>query len=193
MGPLDLVANSFVDIAREELAQRFVYETDEPYLLFVDSDHSFERKDAEMLLTAMESRPKLGICSGLTVFRDGSYKPVVQWFQPTAHLYRRARKYMQEKCIKEVDYVGTGFTMIRREVFLGTGPHPPLDQPFFRVYHDNKKNFWGEDVHFVRSVKAAGWKVAVHFGTNVGHIGSVDYKPRDLLELPEPEELEHAI
>lgn len=199
MGPLDMVANSFVDIAREELAQRFVYETDEPYLFFIDSDHSFKREDAEMLLTAMESRPKLGICSGLTVFRDGSYKPVVQWFndekkpRSTAYMYRQTRKYMKEKCIKEVDYVGTGFTMIRREVFLGTGPHPPLEEPFFRVYHDNEKNFWGEDIHFVQSVKAAGWKVAVHFGTDIGHIGSVDYKPSELLELPEPEELENVV
>jgi GT2 family glycosyltransferase len=185
MGPLDYVGTAFIDVAREDIAQRFVKECDEPYLLWIDSDHSFTREDAEMLVDALEWYPKYGVMGGLTVFRDGRYKPVVQWFEgdhnlPGEKLYRRTIRYMKEKAVKEVDWVGTGFTMIRREVFKD------LEEPYFRVYHDNNKNFWGEDVHFIQSVKDAGWKVGVHFGTNIGHIGPVEFKPKDLLEL-EPE------
>ena len=182
MGPLDYVQTAFIEVGREDLAQRFVHECDEPYLLFVDSDQVFKREDAEKLVDAMEWYPKIGVCGGLTVFRDGRYKPVVQWFENDVHLpgeklYKRTIRYMKEKVVKEVDWVGTGFTIIRREVFK------EMDTPFFRVYHDNEKNFWGEDVHFIQSVKDAGWKTAVHFGTNVGHLGVVNYEPSDLLEI----------
>lgn len=182
MGELDYVQGAFIEVAREQIARRFLHECSEPYLLFIDSDHSFQREDAEKLIDAMEWYPKLGLCGGLTVFRDGRYKPVVQWFEddpdtPEEKLFKRITRYMKEGCVKNVDYVGTGFTIIRRKVF------EDLEEPFFRVYHDGKKNFWGEDVHFLKAVKEAGWKAAVHFGTNVGHIGIVDYKPRELLEL----------
>ena len=78
LGTLDLVQAAFIDVAREELVVRWLEENDEPYLLFVDSDHTFKRADAEMLIDAMEWYPKIGMCGGLTVFRDGRYKPVVQ-------------------------------------------------------------------------------------------------------------------
>lgn len=182
MGPLDYIQAAFIEVARETIAKRFVEETDEPYLLFIDSDHSFQREDAEKLVDAMEWHPKLGMCGGLTVFRDGRYKPVVQWFESDDQvegekLLKRTCRYMREGCIKEVDYIGTGFTIIRREVFKD------METPYFRVYHDGKKNLWGEDVHFLKAVKDAGWKVACHFGTNIGHIGFVNYQPRELLQL----------
>jgi GT2 family glycosyltransferase len=182
MGPLDFVQTSFIDVGRELMATRFVDECDEPYLLFVDADHTFRREDAEMLVQALEWYPKLGVCAGLTVYRDSSFKPVVQWFEndaklPGKKLLARTQRYMREKAVKEVDYVGTGFTLIRREVFAD------LERPYFRIHHDHKKNFWGEDVFFMLSVKDAGWKVGVHFGTNIGHIGSTNYEPRELLNL----------
>jgi len=188
MGPLDYIQTAFIEVAREDLAQRFVKETKEKYLLFVDSDHVFTYKDAHKLVDAMEHYPNLGVCGGLTVFRDGRFKPVVQWFEndhaiPGKKLFERTKRYMREKCVKQVDYLGTGFTLIRREVFTGDKKHPPLETPYFRVYHDNKKNFWGEDVHFITAVRAAGWKTAVHFGTNIGHIGSVTYFPEDLTQI----------
>ena len=188
MGPLDYVATAFIDVAREDIAQRFVKNTEEKYLLFIDSDHAFKRADAEMLVDAMEHYPNLGVCGGLTVFRDGRFKPVVQWFEddhpiPGKKLFERTKRYMREKSVKQVDYLGTGFTIIRREVFIGDEKHPPMETPYFRVYHDGKKNFWGEDVHFMTSAKAAGWKTAVHFGTNVAHIGPTIYWPKDLMEI----------
>jgi GT2 family glycosyltransferase len=184
LGPVDYIQTAFVEVGREDLAQRFVDECDEPYILFVDSDQVFEREDAEKLIDAMEWYPKIGVCAGLTVFRDGTYKPVVQWWEnehplPGKKLARRVVKLMKEGAINEVDYVGTGFTIIRREVFKD------LERPYFRVYHDNKKNFWGEDVHFIQSVRDTGWKTAVHFGTNIGHLGVVNYEPKELLNLYE--------
>lgn len=188
MGPLDYVQTAFIDIAREDIARRFVDETPEKYLLFIDSDHDFKREDAEMLVDAMEHFPNIGVCGGLTVFRDGRFKPVVQWFEndvqiPGRKLLARTKRYMKEKCIKDVDYMGTGFTIIRREVFIGDSKHPPMERPYFRVYHDNQKNFWGEDVHFMLTARDAGWRTAVHFGTNVGHVGTVTYYPKDLMQI----------
>jgi len=186
MGPLDYTQTAFIEVAREDLAQKFVKETTEKYLLFIDSDHVFTYKDAQMLVDAMEHYPNLGVCGGLTVFRDGRFKPVVQWFEndvaiPGKKLFERTKRYMKEKCVKQVQYLGTGFCIIRREVFIGDSKHPPMETPYFRVYHDNKKNFWGEDVHFMQAVQKAGWKTAVHFGTNIGHIGVVNYSPKDML------------
>ena len=60
-----------------------------------------------------------------------------------------------------------------------------LEKPYFRVFYDNDQNFWGEDVGFMGAVRDAGWKTCVHFGTNVGHIGTEVYEPVKLLELEE--------
>jgi len=182
MGSLDIMSAAFVDYSREELAAHFMEKSNEPYLLFIDSDQVFERKDAEMLIDAMEADKKIGVCAGLTVFRDGTYKPVVQWHSDGslvsgAELVQKTIQHIRAGDVDEVQFTGTGFTMIRREAFAD------LERPYFRVFYDNDQNFWGEDVDFMESVRKAGWKTCVHFGTNVGHIGTEVYYPEKLLEL----------
>lgn len=185
---LDVVSGCYVDRGRNVIAER----TEEPYLLFVDSDMVFTIDHLAALADAMDDDPKIGAIGGLYVFRDGSIKPVAHWvvdgmWMGGRYVLDRTLKNMDEGKIDDVDSFGTGFLLIRTEAMKD------LDEPYFKTHWDPEtESFWGEDVLFCKRLKEAGWRSCIHFGVHVGHIGKALFTPDRLRELP-GEEQEDAV
>jgi GT2 family glycosyltransferase len=180
--PMDVITACMVDMAREDIAKRFMEVNREKYLVFIDADMTFKPQDVVKLLWEMEEDPKIGVLGAICVNRDGSGKPVVKWIEGDkyvsgAEIFRRTVKYMKLKEVRGVDFMGTGFMVIRREVF------EDVERPWFMAGYDEKKNFLGEDIYFLRKVKQTGkWKTCVDFGTQVGHVGKIAFYPDMLLD-----------
>lgn len=84
----------------------------------------------------------------------------------------------------EVDYAGTGFMMIRRDVIEklteihGTyeGPHGPVPAIYMTPVHD--RSLESEDYHFCRIAREAGFKVIGDPSIKLGHYGQYRYGPQ---------------
>ena len=84
----------------------------------------------------------------------------------------------------EVDYAGTGFMMIRRDVIEklteihGTyeGPHGPVPAIYMTPVHDGSLE--SEDYHFCRIAREAGFKVIGDPSIKLGHYGQYRYGPQ---------------
>ena len=185
--PMDVMTACMVDMSREEISERFLKSKKEDYLLFIDTDMTFIPQDVEKLLWDMEQDKKIGCIGGICVNRDGSHKPVVKWIKDDKYisgkeLYDRVVKYMKYKEVRGVDFMGTGFMVIRRKVL------EDIPRPWFMAGYDERRNFLGEDVYFIRKVRQAGWKTCIDFGVQVGHIGKIVFYP-DILLKHQPEVL----
>jgi hypothetical protein len=81
----------------------------------------------------------------------------------------------------EVDYAGTGFMMIKREVIEKLsetaesyeGPDGRVSALYMTPVHDD--GFESEDYHFCRKAREAGFKVMMDPSIRLGHIGQYRY------------------
>ena len=186
LGRLDVVTSTFVDIGRCHVADRFMEQEDEKYMLFCDSDMTFQREDVLRLIADMEKHPDIGCLSAICTFRDGSYKPVAHWIEGEGDeesyvsgkvMLNRTIDYMEQGAIADVSLQGTGFMMVRKEAMEG------LEVPYFSAGYDENGNYWGEDIRFVEAIRNNGWRTCIDFGVKVGHIGTVVYHPDILFKI----------
>jgi hypothetical protein len=194
---LDIVSGVYVDKGRNIIAER----TEEPYLLFVDSDMIFQQEDLFKLKDALDEDPTIGAVGGIYIQRVGSYKPICHWVEEQngekvwvsgREVFERTIKYMDEGSVQDVDSFGTGLLLIRTEAMKDIG------HPIFQTKFDEETgHFWGEDVLFCRRLKEEGWRSCIHFGVQPLHIGLYPFNPNEMrhLELPEKTDEEncHAV
>jgi len=163
---------------RERIADQFL-ETDATHLLFIDSDETFDKQTALRLI-----EDDLPVVSGVVYQRNYPPAPCIYKKVPNTvyHLpmARELQKWFVENevprfnqatvldlpddvSIWEVDEVGTGCMLIKREVIEA------IDEPRFDVSPDH---FWGmtTDILFCRRVREAGFKIYADLRVQLGHL-----------------------
>lgn len=153
-----------VDWARNSLADTFVSATDpyeeKPYThaLWLDDDHIFN-PDLFVRLAALGD---LDMVSAVYFQRTSPYHPVCYIKDDSENEYRHWPLMVIPEDIIEVDAVGFGAVLMRREVLEGT------PKPWFTLD-------WraGEDVIFCKRAKDAGFRIWLAGDYKIGHLGKV--------------------
>jgi hypothetical protein len=148
---------AYVDHARNQIVKEFL-QSDASHLLFVDQDMVVPQDTLDRLL-----KHELPVVSGLYFLK--------QWPHPLCAFdldpeFRLLEEYAKDQ-LQQVDGVGMGCCLIRRDVFIA-------------MYRRYRKGNWynttlanGEDVHFCRRLLAMG--VPVHLDASVDclHVGDM--------------------
>ena len=136
---------------------RIFLDTDCTHLLFWDSDTVGAPGAVTQLLK--DDKP---VIAAVVYRKGGDHAPVFGYWDDDTRLYRVPVPFDYNKVLK-VDIVGTGFVLIKREVF------EQLEEPWFQCYE--RGNAW-EDIFFCLKCKEAGIEVYVNTGIHLGHIAT---------------------
>jgi len=190
----DFIGNeSLITRARDNIAYNFL-QSDCTHLLFLDSDIAFNATDVERMINE-----DLDLLCGVYCAKEIKWDRVeaaVNAGCATQHLpfaglrpiFATDNHYsFTDMNIIEVDYSGTGYMLIKREVFekliphtetyIGnTGPNKGKTiHAFFQVCIDEYNNMLSEDYYFCREWRKIGGKVNVALYARAAHYGSYGY------------------
>lgn len=177
---VDIESGAFTAPSRCRIADRFLEEEKEQYLLFVDADMHFKVEDVQKLYNALEENPKIGAICGHYAKRS-TYPPLglANWknedglFLPPDLQKEREAKYIQEGAVVPVDVFGAGLLMISKEAMKSVD-FPYFEARFMENPHDpskHKMTHVTEDYDFLHKLRAKGFTPCVHFGVLAGHVG----------------------
>lgn len=143
------------DIARRALKDGCTH------LLFMDTDQVYHDQSLVKDLLAH----KKDIVGAKVHRRWPPFEPILQRdgnHVPDEEIYQGG--------LVEVDSTGCGCLMIRTSVFAD------LEYPWFKIERDDddEEVVCGEDVHFCRKAKRAGYQVFVDCDANVGHLTTME-------------------
>lgn len=139
------------------------------HVLFVDADMQFPPHALRQLV-----EHDLPIVGGLCHNRRPPYNPIVVRKLPeggAAFLYD-----LPERGLVECDFTGAGFLLIKREVFEAIG-----SSKWWSLVEEMPS----EDFSFCHRARAAGYKIAVDCGLDIGHKASVMIDRRQAEKLRE--------
>lgn len=173
------VGDSLVSRARNCLVADFL-ETDCTHLLFIDSDLVFSPDHVARLVAH-----DVDIVGGCY---PAKAEGPIKWILNTYHEQRDVR----ENGLQEVRYVGTGFMLVKREVFLhmiesygDDIAYKPdesdraIEWDFFAVgpyqYPDGSRRYLSEDWFFCQRALDLGYKVWADTKVVLKHIGHAVY------------------
>jgi len=150
--------------ARNELVKTFLESEDNyEYIFFVDSDVLLPPNTWKLLDDDKD------IISGLyPVWIHDDIFPCMFWKSRPG--YWKAFKKWENNKVVEVDAVGAGALLVKREVFES------IDYPWFRAGYymeDCDRWNWGEDMYFSELVKKNGYKIFVDTGVTCNHYAKV--------------------
>lgn len=190
---------SLITRARNELTRVFL-ESPHDYLMFIDADIGFDG-DAVLQLMAADKDVACGIYPKKEVNWDSVKRAVATGAQDIedyagAFVFNMIGSSHQETdetgCIP-VRHGGTGFMLIRREVFDHLKPHvptyrtssfkdpvtgeyqKPLTHEFFATSIDSTGALLSEDYHFCELVRKHGGEVWAHPFIRLTHTGTYVY------------------
>jgi len=158
---------TYIHVARSALLYQAV-EIDATHIMFIDSDIVFPKDGIERLLNQDKD-----IIGGLYHKRTGDNSPVI--FKQVGDKLESIAPDSMTKSF-EVDTIGTGFMLIKMEVFK------KMEPPFF--YYGDPSEFGlkkialfdlGEDTTFCLKARKNGYKVWCDPTLNLGHIGTKTY------------------
>lgn len=161
---------SLVHRARMEMTATFL-RTEHSHLFWVDADIEFEPEHVAALWN-MQADIAVGVYA--------MKKPDKQWFAAWKD-GELVKDLDQFDGPVEVDYAGTGFMLIKREVLEQlAGIHPkwegangPVPALFMTPIHNGCLE--SEDYHFCRIAREAGYKVMMDPKVRLGHYGQYCY------------------
>jgi len=161
---------SLVTRARNEMTALFLT-TDHSHMMWIDADIEFTPEDVAKVWN-LETDIAVGVYA--------MKKPDKQWFAAwkDGALVKDLEQFKEPI---EVDYAGTGFMLIRREVLLTLamtaptyeGPNGRVSAFYMTPIHND--GFESEDYHFCRKARAAGFKIIMDPFVRLGHIGQFRY------------------
>jgi hypothetical protein len=190
---------SLITRARNELARVFL-EKEVDYLMFIDADIGFDQNAVAMLL-AGDRDVACGIYPKKEVNWD-SVKKAAQEGKNDLHDHAGAfvfnmvgneHQETDEDGFIEVRHGGTGFMLIKRQVFLDLMPHvptyrvssmrdaetgeyaKPLTHEFFATSIDDSGALLSEDYHFCELWRKHGGKIHAHPFIRLTHTGTYTY------------------
>ena len=162
---------SLVHRARMEMTATFL-KTDHSHLFWIDADMEWEPKHVATLWNLQTD-----IAVGLYSMKRNDM-PLSAW--------KDGKLVRIEDCPSEpfpVDYAGTGFMLIRRNVIeklselspKWDGANGPVPAIFMTPIHNGILE--SEDYHFCRIAREAGFKIIADPSIKLGHWGSYRYGP----------------
>lgn len=155
------------DVLKGVNQKPFGGEIDYDYMMWIDSDVIFTFEQFKQLLDH-----DLNIVSGYYSVEGGKVAPVVEDWNEEYFSKNGTFRFMgleeieERKGLFEVDYMGFGFTLVKKGVFES------MEYPWFRpLWFDigNARDFCSEDVAFCRIAKEKGFKMHVDPRIRVGH------------------------
>lgn len=161
---------SLVHRARMEMTARFL-KTSHTHLFWIDADIEFEPEHVAALWNM-----NADISCGVYAMK----KRDEQWFAAWKD-GKLVKDLDQFKGPTEVDYCGTGFLLIKREVIetlaskvpSWEGANGPVPALFLTPIHNGCLE--SEDYHFCRIAREAGYKIMMDPSVRLGHWGSYRY------------------
>lgn len=157
--------------ARNQAVQR-MFDLDCDGVLFIDFDQTFPKDALEKLIDTNKE-----IVGYPIIRKTPPYYPCIGKWDENKQEYVVYENYPKNNLFK-VDYIGMGFTYIRREVF------EKLTYPYFDfTWLVNDKHKWGErsigeDVYFCMNAKKAGFEVWCNPFVEIGHLGMFNFLPK---------------
>lgn len=165
--------NHPIEYSRNFLAENFLKENKNDYLLFADSDSVFVPDAAIRLMErnlpvvcgvfftrTFPIVPTMGMMVKPNIYHFGNMASVIYERMKDKHVDGSAVILPKEDDdLMEIDGCGMHFTMIRRDVLERLTP------PFFQCTQDNA----GEDFYFCRKAKEAGFKIYADLSLYIGH------------------------
>lgn len=149
---------TMIDTARNMLAKKALEDVTVTHILMIDDDMTF---DSDFLLKLIAHN--VDIVGGLAFKRTPDYHPCV---------YKKLQGTddhtpILPEIFQEVDAIGTGGILIKREVF------EKIKYPFFETRYDanNADKHFSVDFDFCIKAKIAGLKIFVDPEADMGHIG----------------------
>ncbi len=180
------ISPTYIHIGRERLANRFLYEPELTHICFIDSDNVLSNDTIVKLLEL-----DLPFVGALYFRRQGTPEPVAcYWHNKHRTKVRFATQEVYDYCaehdlgiydgpvslpephLMEVDAIGFGCTLIRREVFEAIKP------PYFGRHGNDS----GEDLVFCKLAEDAGYKPQLAIGCQIGHIATYQVTMKDFAE-----------
>lgn len=157
---------TMIDTARNMLAMKALENVTVSHILMLDDDMTFEH-DFLLKLLAHD----VDIVGGLAFKRTPDYHPCVYKKKEGTNNYLP----VLPRVFQEVDIVGTGGILIKREVF------EKLKYPYFETYFDkeNPDKHFSVDFDFCMKAKKAGFKIFVDPEAQMGHIGETPIVTQD--------------
>jgi hypothetical protein len=183
----NIVQGSIVTLQRNELVQRMRG----GWLLFIDDDMVWQPGQIKTLIEDFEEHD-LDMLGALCFRRSPPFQPTMYMREsPTGGAYNFLEDWEPGE-IKEVDATGMAFIVIRKRVFermvaLYEDREGWVMPPYDVRIQQPPPNFFrwegqlGEDLRFCQEAKAAGCRVFVHTGVEVGHVAEVQIGHRDFL------------
>jgi len=186
----NIIQGSILTSQRNEGIQRMRGD----WILFIDDDMVWH-PDAIGKLVAAREEHDLDMIGGLCFRRSEPYAPTLYMREnPTGGGYNFLERWDPDQIV-EVDATGAAFLLIHKRVFemIAGGPMPPHEH---RVREGGPPpNFFrwegtlGEDLRFCQDAKAAGARIWVHTGIEIGHVAERTITHRDFLfQLAERDE-----
>lgn len=151
------------DIARHQFAE-FLLQTDCNYLLMLDSDHTHPPDIMQRLGRWFLAYPEVQVVGGLNYRRGEPYDPCA-FVDPGDGHYRRMAEWGVGAI--EVDALGTGSMMIRRDVF------ERMEKPYFRYDYSNWQGWPGTDMYFSERCRELGITLWCDTTTTSPHVGDL--------------------
>ena len=183
---------SLISRARNTLTAKFLYNKESTHLMFIDADIGWEPWHLLVMLNAQKD-----VIGGLYPMKSLPVKWCVNGFE--------GAEVSEDGNLQEVSKTGTGFLLIKREVFEKLNAHPatkpflndiglPAElNPFMKTYFDTavrENRYYSEDWTFCENWRDLGGKVWVdkrvllkHTGTYVFDFQTQDQLYRDLHNL----------
>lgn len=149
---------TMIDTARNNLVLKALENVSVTHILMIDDDMTF----AGDFLLKLYSHD-VDIVGGLAFKRTAPYHPCVYTKNATSGDHFP----IVPSVFQEVDAIGTGGILIKREVF------EKLKYPWFETWYDETTpdKHWSVDFDFCVKAKAAGFKIFVDPDAAMGHIG----------------------
>jgi len=152
------------------------------FWLWFDDDETCSPEDVEYLVEDMVKNPELMMVAGIVskASEEEMYMPLLyNKFDRALSMWGVWTEGWEEPKLymtPEHDmWFGTGFTMIRREVF-----DQILKPLYYAMVNPRDRTKWhGHDLEFCDRVKQAGMKIGVDSRCNIGHAMTVFVTPRE--------------
>lgn len=155
------VSGTYIQASRNNLVEQLLA-TDGQWLFMVDDDHTFDRR---LLINLLDRH--LPIVGAAAVSRKPPY--YVCAYLPGANHAMGFHDF--DGTLVEVEAVGTGAILIRRNVFEA------LEPPWFEVGFDENGRNISEDVTFCHRAREAGFTVHLDGTQTIGHLTGMAIRP----------------
>ena len=176
---------SLISRARNTLTAKFLYNKESTHLMFIDADIGWEPWHLLVMLNAQKD-----VIGGLYPMKSLPVKWCVNGFE--------GAEVSEDGNLQEVSKTGTGFLLIKREVFEKLNAHPatkpfmndiglPVElNPFMKTYFDTavrENRYYSEDWTFCENWRDIGGKVWVDKRVLLKHTGTYvfDFQTQDQL------------